>query len=107
MIIDVMTPESVATKEGHGYRLLPKSWFHKHKCEASCVGCRKVFRVCPEDHCFVNRPRKLWCPECSHLANERWLKGWPNRLAPCPNCREVLFCSGMMLRRQLGTLPAV
>ena len=38
-----MTPESIATKERHGRKLLPKSCFHRHKCEAKCVGCRKTF----------------------------------------------------------------
>ena len=92
-----MTPESIATKERHGRKLLPKSCFHRHKCEAKCVGCRKTFRVCPDDRCFVDPPRMMWCAECSQVANERWLKGWPNKLAPCPNCWEISFCSGMAL----------
>jgi hypothetical protein len=96
---DVMTPQSVASKERHGYRLLPKSWFcgSSHRCDARCVGCRKTFRVCPEDRCFVERPRKMFCAGCSQVANERWLKGWPNKLATCPNCWEFAYCSKMTL----------
>src|ERR1700733_14580441 len=93
----IVSPESIAAKERRGHRLLPKSCFYKHKCEARCEGCRKKFRVCPEDRCFLARPRDMWCQGCSQVANERWLKGWPNKLAPCPHCWTVSFCAGMTL----------
>lgn len=92
-----MTPESVATKERHGWKLLPKSMFWKHKCETKCRGCRKTFRVCPDDRCFLSHPREIRCVDCSHVANERWLKGHNNELVPCPNCWGLSTCSGMAL----------
>src|ERR1700722_2609725 len=85
---------SIAAKERRGWKLLPKSCFHKHKCELKCRGCRKAFRICPDDRCFVSHPREIRCAECSQVAQERWLKGHHNQLIPCPNCWGLSTCSG-------------
>lgn len=87
---------SVEARERHGHKSFPKSPWHK-KCTVRCVKCRKPTAVCTEERCFFDRPRRIWCTECAQLANERWLKGWPNDLAPCPNCWTISFCAGMVL----------
>src|ERR1700759_1604757 len=88
----------VAAKERHGFKLLPKTMFWKHACNVKCPKCRKVFRICPEARCWVSHPKRIRCLECSHVANERWLKGWNNELVPCPNCWGLSTCSGMSLQ---------
>lgn len=90
-----------AVRERHGFKLLGKWQFQgsSHKCIVKCCRCRKAVAVCPKDRCFSMRlrPSKIWCNACSQLANERWLKGWPNALAPCPCCWSISTCAGMAL----------